>query len=282
MTAGNPITLAQLYRHGRELLGANEALWLFEAVFGMNRGTLATAGETAPLPHDSARYLALCDRRMAGEPLQYLLGQWEFFGLPFFVGPGVLIPRPETEELVERLLAFLTTIQMPLVLDLCSGSGCIPIATAYHRPDAQCWGVELSDAALGFFEKNITLNQAKNVTPIQGSVFSLPKDTTLRRYHAVTANPPYIAADELAGLQQEVLREPVMALDGGTDGLDFYHAIPRLAAKLLLPNGQLFMEIGNTQGDAVAELTHAAGFSEVTVHRDLSHNPRIVTGRWVG
>lgn len=285
MTTGNPHTLKGLLGLGRERLAArgvencdNEAYYLLHKLTGLGREQLMLRGSEMTPPGLAAPYLELVARRLAGEPLQYLLGQWEFYGLPMAVGPGVLIPRPETEELVERVLGFLKGTPSPALLDLCSGSGCIPIAIANNCPDGKVWGVELSPQAYSYFCQNIAINSAKNVTPVLSDVFALPVHITAQRYHAVTANPPYITTEAMDSLQREVLREPTMALCGGGDGLDFYRALPGIAMELLYPGGLLAMEIGEEQGASVTALTAAAGFTQVTLHQDLSHNDRIVTG----
>lgn len=279
-------SLEQLYRLGRRVLAERcsgdtpmEAAFLFQKVFGLDRGALLARGREAAPPDKAQEYLALLERRLAGEPLQYLLGEWEFFGLPFRVGPGVLIPRPETELLVETALAAVESCPSPALLDLCSGSGCIPIALGSRRPDAKIWGVELSPAAMDYFRQNIAINGCGNVTALAGDVFDLPPEVRGRRYRAITANPPYIRRGELPGLQAEVRREPAMALDGGADGLDFYRRLPALCAPLLEPGGALLLEIGEEQGEAVSALLAGAGFRRVTVKSDLSGLDRVVWGQ---
>ena len=223
--------------------------------------------------------MALIRRRLEGEPLQYLLGEWEFYGLDFFVGPGVLIPRPETELLVEAALESVRGIPSPSLLDLCSGSGCIPIALGHALPQAQAWGVELSPPALGYFRQNLAAHRLPNVTAVEGDIFALPEDITWRRYHAITANPPYIPKKELPNLQAEVQREPPLALDGGEDGLDFYRRLPGICLPLLEPGGWLLLEIGEGQGEAVSSLLAAAGFQHMQVKADLSGLERLVRGQ---
>lgn len=255
-----------------------EAFCLLESVLDITRGDLYGSDRVveAPALH---RLRALARRRLAGEPLQYLLGEWEFYGLPMAVGPGVLIPRPETELLVDLGLAALEGAPSPALLDLCSGSGCIPIALGKARPDAALWGVEASPDALAYFRRNVALNRAGNVTPVEGDVLSLPRELTGRRYRVITANPPYLSEEELGALQTEVAFEPAMALDGGGDGLDFYRALPGICLPLLEPGGTLLLEIGETQGAAVSALLTQAGYGEVTVRRDYSGLDRVVTGR---
>ena len=170
------------------------------------------------------KFLSLVERRSNGEPLQYILGKWEFMGLPFYVGEGVLIPRPETEMLVEFALDFLKDKKNPVVIDLCSGSGCIAISVAKHLPNAKVYAVEKSDLAFPYLKKNIWLNCVFNVSAVHGDIF----DSTLLsdiKPDLILSNPPYIRSPEIASLQSEVRNEPSMALDGGEDGLIFYREI---------------------------------------------------------
>lgn len=278
-------SLAGLYQLGREALSRRdagdspmEAAFLFRKVFGLDRGALAVHGGERPDPEKAEEYLSLIGRRKEGEPLQYLLGEWEFLGLPFFVGPGVLIPRPETELLAETALSLAEGLPSPLFLDLCSGSGCLPIALGRFRPDAQVWGVELSPDAMDYFRRNLERGHSGNVAAVLGDVFALPEEIAGRRYQLITANPPYIRRDALPSLQEEVRREPTMALDGGADGLDFYRRLPGICRELLAPGGALLLEIGEDQGEAVSGLMRAAGYREVAVKKDLSGLDRVVLG----
>ncbi len=222
-------------------------------------------------------------RRIAGEPLQYLLGKWEFMGLPFFVGSGVLIPRPETEMLAETAIAFLTEQKGPTkVLDLCAGSGCLAISVAHfsHCPTV---GLELSAQAFRYFQQNIVLNGLKKqVRPLQGSLFAAPSSLLgpdfVGSFTVLLSNPPYIRTEELPTLQKEVQKEPVLALDGGTDGLRFYRALCTWLPAL--QKGGLFAcEIGQGQGEGVAKMVKAAGLQEVQIHLDFAGIDRMVTGR---
>lgn len=278
-------SLARLYQIGRQALSRRdagdspmEAAFLFRKVFGLDRGALEAHGEEKPAPEQTAEFFSLLGRRLEGEPLQYLLGEWEFLGLPFFVGPGVLIPRPETELLAETALSAAEGLPSPALLDLCSGSGCLPIALGNRRPDARAWGVELSPEAMGYFRRNLERNRSGNVTAVLGDVFALPEEITGRRYQIITANPPYIRRDALPTLQEEVRREPMTALDGGEDGLDFYRRLPGICRTLLAPGGVLLLEIGEDQGEAVSALMRSAGYRDVTVKRDFSGLDRVVLG----
>lgn len=254
-----------------------DAFLLMEKATGLTRTDYPLKKDQPYPPQERAEYLALLRRRAAGEPVQYLLGEWDFMGLTFAVGPGVLIPRPETELLAETAIACLRGRQKPRVLELCGGSGCIAIAVAKALPQAEITVLELSGDAMSYLQKNIARHGVKNVTAVQGDALS-PPQTIAGRYDAILSNPPYIARGELPTLQREVRREPAMALDGGADGLDFYRGFNGIYPKMLTDGGLLLYEIGEEQGDAVAALLREAGLERVTVLRDLYGLPRDVLG----
>ena len=221
------------------------------------------------------KFLSLVERRSNGEPLQYILGKWEFMGLPFYVGEGVLIPRPETEMLVEFALDFLKDKKNPVVIDLCSGSGCIAISVAKHLPNAKVYAVEKSDLAFPYLKKNIWLNCVFNVSAVHGDIF----DRTLLsdiKPDLILSNPPYIRSPEIASLQSEVRNEPSMALDGGEDGLVFYREIANGWLDRLGTGGAIAVECGEDQTEDIIRM-----FSEKTQYaeafNDLSGLPRMVT-----
>ena len=221
------------------------------------------------------KFLSLVERRSNGEPLQYILGKWEFMGLPFYVGEGVLIPRPETEMLVEFALDFLFDKKNPVVIDLCSGSGCIAISVAKHLPNAKVYAVEKSDLAFPYLKKNIWLNCVFNVSAVHGDIF----DRTLLsdiKPDLILSNPPYIRSSEIASLQSEVRNEPSMALDGGEDGLIFYREIANGWLDRLGTGGAIAVECAEDQTEDIIRM-----FSEKTQYaeafNDLSGLPRTVT-----
>lgn len=254
-----------------------DAFLLMEKATGLTRTNYPLKKDQPYPPQERAEYLALLRRRAAGEPVQYLLGEWDFMGLTFSVGPGVLIPRPETELLAETAIACLRGRQKPRVLELCGGSGCIAIAVAKTLPQAEITVLELSGDAMSYLQKNIARHGVKNVTAVQGDALSPPR-TIAGRYDAILSNPPYIARSELPTLQREVRQEPAMALDGGADGLDFYRGFNGIYPKMLTDGGLLLYEIGEEQGDAVAALLREAGLERVSVLRDLCGLPRDVLG----
>lgn len=215
-------------------------------------------------------------RRQGHEPLQYLFGQWEFYGRAFSVGKGVLIPRPDTETLVEQALCFLRERSAPRVLDLCSGSGCIGLTLALERPDALVFCVEKSPDAFSYLTRNRDSLGAQAQLLLTDAL--LP-DTVDGMFDFIVSNPPYLSAADLSALQSEVACEPKMALDGGEDGLYFYRELTRLWQQRLLPGGMLAYEIGFGQESAVAAELRRRGFSQITVNQDAAGIPRVVAGR---
>ena len=272
--------LAPLAREGHDPRG--EAAALVEETAGIPAGQLLLWRDREGDPAVEERCRELARRRLEGEPLQYLVGRWEFWGLPFQVGPGVLIPRPETELLVETGLELLRGVENPMAADLCSGSGCIAAALAHSLPACRVTAVELSGDAFPYLTQNLAQNHLDGrVTPLRGDVLrpdSCPPQAD-GPFHLILSNPPYIPQKDLPGLQREVRREPVMALDGGEDGLVFYRVLAREWSRRLLPGGALAVEIGFHQGEEVAALFREAGLKKVEVRQDLSGLDRVVLGR---
>ena len=219
-----------------------------------------------------------CDiaARLSGRPLQYILGEWEFYSLPFIVGEGVLVPRPETELLVDFALDFLRDKESPVVYDLCSGSGCIAAAVGKNRPNARVFALEWSEAALGYLTENIKLNSTANVSVLKADVLAGPSFTNLPAPDLILSNPPYIPSADMAHLMDEVLCEPEMALLGGADGLDFYRALATLWLPCLQTGGGAAFEVGLGQADDVGNLVSQAGYDFAFIH-DLSGIERVVT-----
>ena len=216
-------------------------------------------------------------RRLAREPLQYILGEWEFMGCPFTVSPDCLIPRPDTEILVETAIRILP--QNAHVIDLCTGSGCIAVSTLVHRPDVTADALELYPKTLALATENAARNGVSaRFTPVKADLLGNGREQIApgAPYDAILSNPPYIPTDVVAGLSPEVHREPVAALDGGEDGLIFYRAILKDYAPMVKPGGYILLEMGYDQAHAlrglVAEyLPHAS----VEIIRDLGGNDRV-------
>ena len=207
-----------------------------------------------------------------GEPLQYVIGKWDFYESEFYVGEGVLIPRPETEELVDLAVKYLKTVTNPVVIDLCSGSGCIGVSIAKAVPDSKVYCIEKSKEAFRYLEKNA--KDCNNVVLINDDIFN---DIDIENADLIISNPPYIKTSDLSNLQDEVKKEPQMALDGGNDGLGFYRIINTHWTSKLKSNGVLMLEIGEDQGkDIVDVLTE---FNNVEVKKDMYGNDRMVVAK---
>lgn len=227
-------------------------------------------------PEDEKAVRALCEKRKTRTPLQYLTGVQAFLGRDFHVDERVLIPRPETELLAERAIAALQAHKSPVALDLCCGSGCLAVSMALEVPHADVHAADLSEGALAVTGLNAQRLGTK-ITRHQGDLFAaLPAGIA---FDVIVSNPPYIPAADCRALQEEVLREPMMALDGGADGYDFYRRIAAEAPDWLRPGGTLLMEVGYDQAEGVMALCRAAGFAAIAAHEDYQHILRMVEAR---
>lgn len=220
---------------------------------------------------------ALVSKRIGGEPLQYIIGEWEFYGLPFKVGEGVLIPRQDTETVVDVAIRKLHTEKDLVVTDLCSGSGCIGIALDKNLSCKRVVCVEKSDRAVAFLEQNIKLNNSK-AEILHGDIFDDDIIDSLPQSDLIVCNPPYLTQDDMQSLQLEVTHEPEDALYGGDDGLDYYREITRLYKDKLCDGGMLLFEIGIDQEDEVMKILIQHGFINVRTKKDLAGIYRCVYG----
>lgn len=251
-----------------------EAQWLLEKVTGQN-GTWLLLHQNDPLTDAQRTRLGeLVVRRCQGEPLQYLLGFWEFYGRDFAVGPGVLIPRPETELLCSLAISQFAQ-RVGCAVDLCAGSGCIALTLKTHCPGLTVCAVEYSCAALEYLEKNVQLFGLE-IPIIQGDVCQRSTADSFDRLDLIVSNPPYLTADEITSLQREVRFEPPMALDGGEDGLDFYRRMLPLWLPKLNPDGMIAFEVGDNQAQAVQALLAEFGCSQIASCKDENQIERVV------
>ena len=271
-------TLREAERRGAETLAAagreeaaQTARLLLCHVLNFNFTDYVLAREDLLSPRDAARYEELLTRRASGVPLQYLTREQNFCGLSLYVDERVLIPRQDTECLVEEVLRDGAGGDL---LDLCTGSGCIPLALLKHGNFSCALGADISVEALAVAE----INRARTGLALslrQSDLFSeIPE-----RFDVITANPPYIESAEIETLSVEVRdHEPRLALDGAADGLAFYRRLAAESGAHLKPGGRLYLEIGMSQGAAVASLLEAAAFSDIQIIRDLAGRDRIVKG----
>lgn len=274
MTLRDVLTKGEQQLEGAGVPEAKLNAWyLFAASFHISKSQfILRTGETAEdaAYHQFQEFLAQRCQRI---PLEYVLGETEFMGLPFMVNKSVLIPRQDTECLVEEALMYSKDAD---VLDLCTGSGCIGISLAKL---GHCNSVTLSDRsgeALAVAGKNAVLNEV-SVCLVESDLF----ESMSGEYDLIVSNPPYIPSDEIPKLMPEVADyEPVCALDGSEDGLFFYRRITREIASFLKRDGRLLFEIGASQGEAVSHLMCEAGFSDVEVKQDLAGLDRVVCGQY--
>jgi release factor glutamine methyltransferase len=252
---------------------ALDAEILVASVLGLDRARLAADPERALAAEELFALESLVRRRLDGEPVAYLTGRREFWSLELEVTPDVLVPRPETELLVERALAAIAGLAHPAVLDLGTGSGAIAVAIAAERPDAAVTATDRSPAALAVARRNAARLAPANLRFVEGDWFA---PLAGRRFDAIVSNPPYVAEGDPA--LASLAREPRGALVAGPEGLDALAAIVAGAAQHLAPDGRLALEHGAAQGSAVRTLLAAAGFGAVATFRDLAGHERVTEG----
>jgi release factor glutamine methyltransferase len=276
--------VSRTWRHLRDAARARlgddrEVQWIVERASGLSPAEQAAELDDVPDDRHAASFQAMVDRRDAGEPLQYVLGQWGFRTLDLYVDRRVLIPRPETE-----VVAGFAIDAVPAggrVVDLGTGSGAIALSIAAERwPDVEVWATDASEEALAVVRANLAgLGRRAGVVRLaQGDWFGALPDELRGAFDVVVANPPYVPDGALVARQVRDW-EPALALFGGSDGLDHARRIVAEAQGWLRPGGTLVVEIGDDQGPAIAELAGAAGFAEVEVRQDLTERDRALVAR---
>ncbi|HEX2867586.1 MAG TPA: peptide chain release factor N(5)-glutamine methyltransferase [Ignavibacteriales bacterium] len=233
-----------------------------------------------PLKEDEVlQYREYLKRRAANEPLQYIIGEVEFYGMPFKVNPSVLIPRQETEILIDVIINTLDKTKPYSILDIGTGTGNIPVVLAKHFPESHLFTIDVSDEAISLAKENAELNHLEEkVTFIKGDI--LDKNLSLgQTFDVIVSNPPYVSLDQYKDLQPEITRfEPKNAVTDNADGYTFYRTISIRAMELLNGGGRLFFEAGQGQSVTVSELMKAAGFKNVTVKKDYLNIERVIYG----
>lgn len=248
---------------------------ILQTVLELDKTALIMKLESELSAEQLERISTIVRKRVEGYPLQYIVGSWEFYGREFLVGEGVLIPRADTETLIDTAKKLVE--KNSTVIDLCSGSGCIAI-TLEKELEARTYALEKSEKAFEYLTKNVKLNNSKT-TPLLRDVLDEKSPSDLPEADLVVSNPPYIKTDEIKTLSKEVGYEPEMALDGDKDGLKFYREITRLWKDRIKNGGYLVYEIGYTQADDVCKILSDNGFEEVNVVHDICENPRVVYGK---
>ena len=279
------MTIGEWLRHAKDALAESgcpdpqiDSRWIAEDTLGLSRSEMHFETERSLSPEEHERLEALLQRRVQGEPVQYLLHSACFMGLNFYVDSRVLIPRQDTETLVEAVIVALRQLEKPRMLDLCAGSGAIGLSVKTLAPDADVTLADCSRDALEVVRENAR-RLGVDVELRHGDLF---RAVWHQKFDLIASNPPYIPTGDLPLLQREVQREPQLALDGGGDGLEFYRRIAADAPEHLNPGGSIYLEVGAGQADAVrALLTERMECAEAGVINDLNGIPRVVWARSV-
>lgn len=279
------MTYRQIYNETRRRLREGgvepadfEGRELMERFFGLNRQQLAVRGQEECRERQALEALhTALSQRIEGRPLQYILGSWEFAGLSFAVGEGVLIPREDTMALYCLARERAEGQKAPVILDLCAGTGALGVALCRHVPGSRVYCCEKSRQALPILRQNIE-KLAPQVTAVECDILTKQSLSLVPKASLIVSNPPYIPTGDLDGLQKEVRREPRLALDGGRDGLRFYRALTHMWKEKLVPGGALLVEIGMGQQEAVSALFAREGFCQIGQARDGNGVVRVIYG----
>lgn len=253
-----------------------EAKEIIKHITGLNAAQILTNYTRVLTEFEETNYIAILKQREIRYPLQYIFGKWDFYGRSFYVGPGVLVPRPDTETVVEVGFEYLKEKEKPTVLDLCAGSGCIGITIAKEIPESSVIMAEKYDEALRYAVKNAEYNEAPNAVALKGDIFE--GTFSEGSFDLIISNPPYIPEEEKRLMSPETKFEPETALMAEDKGLEFYKAITKNYYNSIKEGGMLCFEIGFSQGDAVSKILKDAGFKDVKVSKDLGGICRAVSG----
>ncbi len=281
------MTYADIYREAVGILRGNritspeyDARCLIKFFFNIDRLEYNKEIDSADKENNQEDFFRAINSRAGGYPLQYIIGSWSFMDCELSLGDGVLIPNDDTEVCVRECMRLIDEMGLysPTIIDLCGGSGAISIALAKKYPKARVFSLELTDEAYKYLCINVQKNKTSNVKPIKGNLFNYYDKFQDNYFDVIISNPPYIKTSEIAGLQREVRYEPIIALDGGEDGLVFYRAICEHWLSKLRNGGIISLEIGEDQGKAVAGILKLSGISNVKILHDIAGLDRTVSG----
>ncbi|WP_295248116.1 MULTISPECIES: peptide chain release factor N(5)-glutamine methyltransferase [Ruminococcus] len=277
------MTVNEIYQSGLKLLENNnienskfEAQSLLQKAFSLDRVGFIIHKTDKADENCSHNFLNFIEKRISGEPLQYILGEWSFMGFDFKVGRGVLIPRDDTEVVVNLCIDFLKNRTDKKTVDLCSGSGAIAVALD-KISGAEVTAVEIDETAFSYLETNVKENNS-SVKPVMADALKICDTFADGGLDLIVSNPPYIKSADIETLQKEVQLEPRLALDGGEDGCDFYREIVNRWSKKLKKGGALAFELGEGQADAVKALMTEQGFSDFKISLDFGGVQRAIIG----
>jgi len=270
-------TIGEALREAGKRIAALDAQVLLRHVTGREASYIIGHPDVPLGGGEAARYAALLERRAAGEPVAYLTGEREFYGRPFKVTPAVLIPRPETEVLVDLALERIIQAGAPRVLEIGTGSGCVAISIASERPNAKILALDNSTDALAVARKNAVEARVGNVAFLHSDWFDALRDD--EHFQLIISNPPYVALGDPHLAQGDLRFEPRAALEGGADGMEAIRHIVEGGKPHLLPGGWLLFEHGHDQGERARLLLQEAGFGDIFTERDLAGTERVTAGR---
>lgn len=281
MADGQVWTIGSILKWSEQYFGSHgaetprlDAEVLLSYLLGQKRIFLYVHFDQPLTAEELARYREMVKRRAAGEPVAYICGEKEFMGLTFKVTPAVLVPQPDTETLVEAAIERLKGKEGARIADVCTGSGAIALALAHYLPETSVAATDISADAVSIAKENAeSLGLSERVEFREGDLLA---PLSGEPFDAIVSNPPYIPSAEIAGLPREVRAEPIIALDGGADGLDFYRCLARESAALLKGGGFLAVECGDTQAGAIAEMAKGGGFGKTEILCDLADKERVV------
>ena len=279
------MTVFELYKKCTAVLenegiddAALDARLLVESACGIHHGSFLLERYRDATDNEIHKALSFAEKRLSGQPVQYITGKWEFLDMEFSVGEGVLIPRPETEELVMIAVEKIKEMKKPVVFDLCSGSGCIGLSVKSLVPEADVYMIEKSHEALRFLEKNrIDLGFGNNTVLVQGDILKGYEGFTfLPKPDVIISNPPYIRTKDIEFLQREVQNEPHMALDGGEDGYIFYRCLSEKWLPFINDGGFMAVECGEEQAVEIASM-FTKNAAETDIIKDFNGIERMVS-----
>ena len=283
IAATNKMTIKEAFIYTKQQLQkagidspAFDAVYLFEHIFSMGRKDITLYSDKEITTKDFATLCDCIKRRSNHEPVQYIIGKWYFMGNTYKVSEGVLIPRDDTEVLVNACIDILKATKSPCIVDLCSGSGIIAVTLKKEFFDSKVFAVEKSDIAYSYLCENIRLNDV-DVNAINADLYDCVNSFDNSVFDLIVSNPPYIIKDDIQNLDPEVRKEPTMALDGGDDGYDFYKGIIKLWSQKLRPLGHIAFELGEGQFEFVSKLLTDAGFTDIKGYMDLGNTVRAVS-----
>lgn len=280
-------TLLSSSRAVQELSPSRDILIILSSLMGQSTASLLAHPETPLGPHEQDFFKAIA-LRQKGMPVAYITGTKEFWGLPFKVNPSVLIPKPDTETLVERAIsiisAYKATTEKVRVLDVCTGSGCVAIALKHSCPNIEITATDISTAALEVARENaatlLDSNFMNDINPIRFAESDLRSGfTDFMPFHLIVSNPPYVPSKVARNLLLDGRNEPLLALDGGIDGLDLVRALTQNATSALVSGGTLLIETGEYNAKAAADYVTKSGFVDIVIHTDIEGQDRVIEGR---